>query len=211
MNYEILVNEDNPIDIEYLNYIVIPCLEEVSFTRDNDDIFDDFKIYEKKIYLEKETKKAFYELRDFLKNKGIEFDICSGYLSLDNQKNKYESFLESNGEELTKMRMSKPGYSEHHTGLALDCDFYKNGDWAGICPLEDGSENAETKYIHSILSDFGFILRYPKNKSDITKMQYEPWHIRFVGIELAKKLFVENKTLEEYHKDLCDKRNQRIK
>jgi len=208
MNYEILVNKDNPIDIEYLNNVIIPSLEEVTFIRDNDDIFEEFKITEKKIYLEKETKKAFCELRSFLNNMGIEFDICSGYLSLENQKNKYDSFLERNGEELTKIRISKPGCSEHHTGLALDCDFYKNGNWAGICPLEDGSENEETKYIHSILSNFGFILRYPKEKTNITKMQYEPWHIRYVGIELAKKLFFENKTLEEYHKELEEQRNQ---
>lgn len=210
MNYEILVNKDNPIDIEYLNNVIIPSLEEVEFSRDNDVIFEEFKIPEKKIYLEKETKEAFYKLRFFLINKGIEFDICSGYLSLENQKNKYDSFLERNGEVLTENRMSKPGYSEHHTGLAVDCDFYKNDDWAGICPLENGSENEETKYIHSILSDFGFILRYPKDKTSITKMQYEPWHIRFVGIDLAKKLFLENKTLEEYHKELSEQRNLKI-
>ncbi len=199
MNYEILVNKENPIEVEYLNQVIIPNLEEVQFFRDNDDIFEDFKITDKKIFLEKQTKIAFYELRKFLNKQGILFDICSGYLSLENQKNKYNSFLERNGEALTKNRIPMPGCSEHHTGLAIDCDFYKDGDWAGICPLEDGTENEETKYIHSILSDFGFVLRFPKNKTNITGMQYEPWHIRYVGKELAKKLESENKTLEEYY------------
>ena len=110
MNYEILVNYENPIDIEYLNNIVVPNLEEVSFSRDN--------------------------------------------------------------------------------------------DWEVIYPLEDWSEKEETKYIHSILSEFGFILRFPKEKISITKMQYEPWHIRYVGLELAKKLTEEDRTLEEYYMEL---------
>ena len=63
MNYEILVNKDNPIDIEYLNNVIILSLEEVTFIRDNDDIFEEFKITEKKIYLEKETKNEREELK----------------------------------------------------------------------------------------------------------------------------------------------------
>lgn len=204
MDYELLVNHENPISLEYLNNVVIPNLEEVSFLRDNNDIFEEFKIANKKIFLERQTKIAFYKLRDFLNNQGINFDICSGFLSIENQGHKYNSFLERSGEELTKIKMAIPGYSEHHTGLALDCDFYKNDDWTGICPLPDGNENVETKYIHSILPEFGFILRFPKDKTHVTRMQYEPWHIRYVGVELAKKLSSENTTLEEYHKELWE-------
>lgn len=194
MDYEILVNKDRPIDINYLNNVVIPSLVEIDFDRDNDDIFNGMNILDKKIYLERQTAEAFYSLRKFLNNKGIKFDICSGYLSLDNQKNKYNSFLKRNGEEMTKNRMCKPRYSEHHTGLALDCDYFINGDWAGIC-----LDYNETKYIHSILHHFGFILRFPKDKTEITKMQYEPWHIRYVGKKLASFLYKEDITLEEYY------------
>ena len=57
--------------------------------------------------------------------------------------------------------MCLSGYSDHHTGLATDCDYFKNNDWAGIC----SDDNHETKYIHNILHNFGFILRYPKYKN----------------------------------------------
>lgn len=195
MNYEILVNKDNPIDLNYLKNTIIPSLVPIEFTRDNDDLFNEFGISDKKIFLEQETAHAWNELKKFLISKGIQFDICSGYLSLEQQQNKYNNFLKRNGILMTKKRISIPGYSEHHTGLAIDCDYYKDGDWAGICD----DNNDETKYIHSILHHFGFILRYPKDKQDITQMQYEPWHIRYVGKYLANKLYEENITLEEYY------------
>ena len=200
MDYEILVNKEKSIDMEYLKKVIIPSLVSVEFERDNDDIFKEFHIIDKKIYLEQETYYWWKKLKTFLNNQGIQFDICSGYLSLEQQQYKYQEFLKRNGIELTKNRISLPGYSEHHTGLAIDCDFYKDGEWAGIC-----SDNEETKYIHSIIHHFGFILRYPKDKENITKMQYEPWHIRYVGKELAYKLYKENKTLEEY---LVNKKNK---
>lgn len=195
MNYEILVNKDNPIDLNYLENTIIPSLVSVEFSRDNSDLFDEFGITDYQIFLEKATANAFYELKDFLIKKGIYFDICSGYLSLEQQKNKYDNFLKRNGIKMTEKRMCLPGYSEHHTGLALDCDYYKDNDWAGIC----SDDNLETKFIHTILFQFGFILRYPKDKQEITKMQYEPWHIRYVGKELARKLYEDNITLEEYY------------
>lgn len=195
MNYEILINKENPIEQKYLKEVVEPSLVEIEYTRDNDDIFESYQTTDKRIFLEKETAKAWYELKKHLVNKGLEFDICSGFLSLELQENKYNSFLKRNGLELTQRRMCKPGYSEHHTGLAIDCDYFINGDWAGIC----NDDNLETKYIHSILHNFGFILRYPKHKQEITGMQYEPWHIRYVGKELAKKLYEEDLTLEEYY------------
>ncbi len=195
MNYEILVNKQNPIEIEYMKNVIEPSLVEIEYSRDNDDIFNDFNIKNKKIYLEAETAKAWYDLKNFLVNKGIDFDICSGFLSIENQKYKYSSFLKRNGLELTENKMCKPGYSEHHTGLAIDCDYYKNGDWAGICD----DNNPETKYIHSILCEFGFILRFPNHKQKITEMQYEPWHIRYVGKDLARELYEEDITLEEYY------------
>lgn len=194
MNYEILINKENPIDQKYLKEVVEPSLVEIEYTRDNDDIFESYQTTDKRIFLEKETAKAWYELKKHLVNKGLEFDICSGFLSLELQENKYNSFLKRNGIELTQRRMCKPGYSEHHTGLAIDCDYFINGDWAGIC----NDDNPETKYIHNILHNFGFILRYPKHKQEITGMQYEPWHIRYVGKELAKKLYEEDLTLEEF-------------
>jgi len=194
MDYNILVNENNKIDEEYLKNIIIPSLIPVNFSRDNGEIFSAFKIEDKKIYLEKCAAEAWEELKKYVNGKGIVFDICSGFLSIENQTYKYNDFLARNGLELTTKRMAKPGFSEHHTGLALDCDYFIDEDWAGIC----SDNNKETKLIHNILHNFGFILRYPKGKEEITGMQYEPWHIRYVGKDLATFLYNYELTLEEH-------------
>lgn len=202
MKYDILVNYSNPIDMEYYKNIIIPSLVPIDFQRDNSDIFVSHGIKENKIYLESNTAEAWLKLRNYVRTKGIIFDICSGFLSLKQQENKYNDFLARNGQELTKQRIALPTYSEHHTGLALDCDFYINEDWAGISPDEFGNDKPETKFIHNILPKFGFILRYPRDKVVVTNIQYEPWHIRYVGVELAKEITDKGFTLEEYHDDL---------
>ena len=92
-----------------------------------------------------------------------------------------------------------PGYSEHNTGLCIDCDIFRNGRWAGIALNKDGRINEETAWLHTVLHKFGFILRYPKGKEDITKMKFEPWHIRYVGEKVAEYIYENNLTLEEYH------------
>ena len=195
MDYEIIINKNNKLSEKYLTEVIMPSLISIDFTRDNTVIFEAHKNYEQKIYLEAETAKAWYKLKECILKKDIVFDICSGFLSFEQQENKYQNFLERNGKELTLKRICLPEYSEHHTGLALDCDFFKDSEWGGIC----SDENEETKLIHDLLHEFGFILRYPKGKEDITEMQYEPWHIRYVGKDLARYLFENQLSLEEYH------------
>ena len=89
------------------------------------------------------------------------------------------------------MYLAVPGFSEHHTGLALD-----------ISNLEDGltkNNNKTYEYLRNNAHKFGFILRYPKGKEWITGYAYEPWHYRFVGIDAAKIIYEEGLTFEEYH------------
>ena len=87
------------------------------------------------------------------------------------------------------------GTSEHQTGLAIDIS----------CPTMNGiltdkfGETKEGKWVAENSYKYGFIVRYPKNKSNITGYGYEPWHIRYVGTELAKYLFDNNITLDEYY------------
>ena len=76
-----------------------------------------------------------------------------------------------------------PGYSEHHTGLALDLYLESMDVWAKI---------------HAKLPEFGFILRYPEGKEDITGYAYEPWHVRYVGMDTAEEITSRGITLEEY-------------
>ena len=88
----------------------------------------------------------------------------------------------------TKLTVQKPGYSEHETGLAIDCS-------------NEGHDEENEKmwtWLKNNAYKYGFILRYPENKYEITKIDYEPWHYRYVGKKAAKEITNQNLTLEEY-------------
>ena len=83
-----------------------------------------------------------------------------------------------------------PGHSEHETGLAFDISAYsKNGDFG---------ETPQFEWLYAHCAEYGFILRYPQGKEDITGYSYEPWHYRYVGVEIAKEIMSTGMTLEEY-------------
>ena len=84
--------------------------------------------------------------------------------------------------------VAKPGCSEHETGLALDLNGVK----------DDFDKTAAFRWLSNHAQDYGFILRYPKDKQEITKIKYEPWHYRYVGVENAKAMKKEGLCLEEY-------------
>jgi D-alanyl-D-alanine carboxypeptidase len=91
--------------------------------------------------------------------------------------------------------VAMPGTSEHHTGQALDLVINVDGKW--IEENEDSMKHLDIyKKIHKVLKHFGFILRYPEGKEDITGYPYEPWHIRYVGEDIAMN--IGDLTLEEY-------------
>lgn len=129
------------------------------------------------------------------KSAGYELEGVSGYRSYKRQKTIYEYNLLKNGFEYTQIYSAMAGTSEHQTGLAIDIS----------CPTMKGiltdkfGETKEGKWVAENSYKYGFIVRYPKNKSNITGYGYEPWHIRYVGTELAKYLFDNNITLDEYY------------
>ena len=128
---------------------------------------------------------------------GIELTPVSGYRSLTRQRNNFERKIETyidegySRAEATRMAAKiilPPGTSEHNAGLAMD-----------ICSLYESFENsAEFKWLSENAADYGFILRYPKDKQDITKIIYEPWHWRYVGVEAAKAMKASGECFEEY-------------
>ena len=121
----------------------------------------------------------------------------STYRSIEYQKGLYEKSInkylkqgksQEEAQKLTDEYINKPGTSEHHLGLAVD---FNN--------VDEGFENTKAyKWLLENASDYGFILRYPKEKEDITGIEYEPWHWRYVGPEHAKKMKEQNLCLEEY-------------
>ncbi len=119
----------------------------------------------------------------------------SGYRSYDRQKKIFLDNIVKKGKNHTLKYSAVPGTSEHQTGLAIDVSSasMKYRLVTGFAKCPEGKWLAENAYL------YGFIIRYPKNRIEVTGYAYEPWHIRYVGKDLAKYLYDNNMTLEEYY------------
>ena len=130
-------------------------------------------------------------------NDNITLKINNAYRSKDEQNRIFESkmnayenegYTKEKAYEQTTLTVQVPGYSEHETGLAID--FSNEGHYDENEKMWEWLKNNAYKY--------GFILRYPEDKYEITKINYEPWHYRYVGKKAAKDITNKNLTLEEY-------------
>ena len=138
------------------------------------------------------------QMMEDMRNDGItNIWIQSAYRSVKKQKELYNNSInkylkqgktQEEAERLTLEYINKPGASDHNLGLAVDFN-YVDENFEDLNGFEWLQQNAEK---------YGFILRYPKDKEEITKIKYEPWHWRFVGQEHAKKMNELNMCLEEY-------------
>lgn len=148
--------------------------------------------------VERTAYKAYLELQAELKKEGIELDLDSAYRSVEYQQDIMDRFTEKYGEAYARRTVAKPGYSEHHTGLALDLYFRVNGE--EVYENEDLVQYPEVwKRIHAHLADYGFILRYPNWKNGEVDYTYEPWHIRYVGREASEEIMaMKGKTFEDW-------------
>lgn len=146
-----------------------------------------------------QMRKAAYEaLKELfeaaMEEEGFELYARSGYRSYNTQTALYSSYVESNGQEAADKYSAKPGQSEHQTGLAIDitCGALNYTLDTTFADTDEGKWVAENAH------RFGYIIRYPKDMEDITGYLYEPWHIRYLGVELATKVYESGLTLEEY-------------
>ncbi len=128
--------------------------------------------------------------------------VCSAYRSIEYQKELFENQVQKQmskgldrqqAEIEARKIVAYPGASEHHLGLAVDIVAldYQHFD-------ESQANTAEVKWLTQHCSEYGFILRYPKDKTDITGIVYEPWHFRYVGTDAAKAIMQSGYCLEEY-------------
>lgn len=113
----------------------------------------------------------------------------SGYRSYQYQTQLYNNYVNQHGEEEANTFSAKPGFSEHQTGLTFDLKDF-NGQL-----VEDP---ITSQWIKDNCAQYGFIIRYPEGKEDITGYIYEPWHLRYVGEEVANQIMNNNTTLEQY-------------
>ncbi len=145
--------------------------------------------------LTSETKNAFSKMEAAFNSEKEESNrwlwIASGYRSYWDQKSIYNNYVSRDGQANADTYSARPGHSEHQTGLAFDLN-----------SIDDSFSNTyEGKWVHDNCYRFGLILRYPKGKESITGYMYESWHMRYVGVELATKLYNDGDwiTLEEYY------------
>ena len=154
--------------------------------------------FDKDIQLEKEAYEKYKELKAALEKEGVHIELDSCYRSVAAQQDLWDRWTVEKGIDYVKKYVAVPGYSEHHTGLAVDICLNKDGKI--IDENDDMIADRETfAKIHAKLADYGFILRYLENRDDVTGYSYEPWHLRYVGSEkIAKEIMDKNITFEEY-------------
>ncbi len=141
--------------------------------------------------LEKEVMESFRLMQSDAASLGLNIYIASGYRSYIYQDKLYNNYVSISGKELADTYSARPGHSEHQTGFCFDLN-----------SVDDSFANTnEGKWINENADLYGFIIRYPKAKESITGYQYESWHLRYVGKELANKLHQDGVwlTLEEYY------------
>lgn len=144
--------------------------------------------------IRQETANAINQLISEASKQGYSLKIVSGYRSYSQQQSVYNSYVASDGQTNADTYSARPGFSEHQTGLVADIG-YSNS----YCNLEVCfGETPAGRWVAANASNFGFIIRYPLGKDSITGYQYEPWHLRYLGVETAKAVVGSGKTLDEY-------------
>lgn len=176
-----LVNCWNPLEEGF-----VPVLEEIE------------NGYEVDSRIVKDLEQMLEDGRD----EGMDFWICSAYRSVDRQKELFDENVRkylnqgmgrTKAEQEAQKEVQRPGESEHSTGLAVDivARSYQILD-------EKQEDTSEAEWLHKNSYKYGFVLRYPVDKSDVTGIIYEPWHYRYVGKKAAKDIYNAGITLEEY-------------
>ena len=138
--------------------------------------------------LDPQALEAFYNMRNAAMQDNVAIDICSSFRSYADQEQLYNLYASERGAKAADEVSARPGHSEHQTGLAID-----------VNTTEFGFEDTPAgQWLDKHCHEYGFIIRFPKGKEDITGYDYEPWHIRYVGVENSKKIAESGLCLEEY-------------
>ena len=177
-NYDYIVNKNYKIDKNY-----VP--EDLELIDINYSCENKYLRHDAKIAFEKMAKKA--------KKEGLNIIVVSAYRNYEYQNKLYNDYVNELGKFRADIASARPGHSEHQTGLAIDIS-NTSLDYGNFENTEEFNWMINNSY------KYGFILRYPKAKYDITGFKYEPWHYRYVGVDIAKYIYENNITLEEYKK-----------
>lgn len=140
-----------------------------------------------------EAAAAMAEMREAAADAGAGFALSNGYRPYSEQRYIYNGYVAELGQTLADRGSLRPGYSEHQTGLAADA--YQSS----TCRIKTCfGQEAAGQWIAEHGHEYGFIVRYPEGKDHITGIRYEPWHVRYVGIDLATALVESGQAMEEF-------------
>lgn len=144
--------------------------------------------------IREEAARALEALFEGASEDNIHLFAVSGYRSYERQGDIFAFNWQRHGEERATQYSAQAGHSEHQTGLAMDV----TSQSVGFQLTPDFGETEEGQWVAENAAKYGFIIRYLEGKEDITGYQYEPWHLRYVGIETAIAIAEQGLTLEEY-------------
>ncbi len=185
-DYMILINSENKIPEGFLDTVELVEVENPEGSR--------FRV-------EKKTYQAFLKLQaDIRENDGLEIALLNSYRTLEAQQKAFDNYFYKFGLAYAEKYAARPGCSEHHTGFAIDVSFLQEGKLTHsaqeLLELDD-----LFRVVHQKLANYGFLLRYPKGKEEITKINYEPWHYRYIDDPvIAKEIAERGICFEEYWK-----------
>lgn len=188
-NYQILINSENKIPEGFIDTVELVEVENPEGSR---------------FFVEKKTYEAFLKLQaDIRENHGLEIALLNSYRTLEKQQAAFDHYLHKFGLAYAEKYAARPGCSEHHTGFAIDVSFWQEGKLTHsaqeLLELDD-----LFKIVQAKLPQYGFILRYPRGKEEITKINYEPWHYRYIDSpELAREITEKGICFEEYFQNLA--------
>ncbi|WP_294754905.1 M15 family metallopeptidase [uncultured Ruminococcus sp.] len=138
--------------------------------------------------LDPTCENQFYKMTNDASKQGLYIYFASGFRSYEYQSQIYNNYVARDGQAVADTYSARPGHSEHQSGLAIDVNSID--DSFALTP--------EAKWLADHCHEYGFILRYPQGKEDITGYQYESWHVRYVGTDLSYAIRNSGLTMEEY-------------
>lgn len=148
-----------------------------------------------KMLMRQEAAAALERMFIAARRAGNRLAAVSGYRSYSSQIKLFQYYKKQQGETAANRTSAHPGQSEHQTGLAMDISCASLGYELD----ESFGETKEGKWLAANAADYGFIIRYPKGKESVTGYAYEPWHVRYVGQDVARELRDTGMTLEQYY------------
>lgn len=185
----ILINKENPVAEDY-------CADDLApikyYAEDRDPQWR---------YMRSEAADNFHKMVEAARNDGVDFVMTTAYRSYGFQSILWDNAINRYGsEDAANTLVARPGQSEHQSGLAVDISSAENN-----YQLNENFGNTEAgKWVAAHAAEYGFILRYPADKTDVTGYSFEPWHVRYVGKTAAKEITEKGIVFEEYVEQLKD-------